>query len=85
MTPAESQVSRHRLWLGTKLGLRTLLEYAMCGGKRSPTGTELPALAFNTVSVLFVKLWKVQIATPPVATKVFLDEPPHSDAGGACA
>ena len=28
-------------------------------------------LTFNTVSVLSVKLWKVQIATPPVATRGF--------------
>ena len=42
-------------------------------------------LTFNTVSVFVVKTWKVQIATPPVATKGSLGEPPHSGAGGACA
>ncbi len=44
-----------------------------------------PYLTNNTDTVLFVKTWKVQIATPPVATKVSLGEPPHSGAGVACA
>ena len=40
---------------------------------------------FNTVSVFNVKLLKVPMATPPVATKVSLGGPPHSGAGAACA
>ena len=41
-------------------------------------------LTLNTVSVLEVKLWKVPMTIPPVATKVSLGGPPHSGAGGVC-
>ena len=42
-------------------------------------------LTFNTDTVLSAKTLKVQMATPPVATKGSLGEPPHSGAGGVCA
>ena len=37
-------------------------------------------LTFNTVSVFGVKTLKVQMATPPVATKASLGGTPHSGA-----
>ena len=44
-----------------------------------------PYLTRNTDTVFRVKLLKMRIATPPVATKVARRGPPHSDARGACA
>ncbi len=62
-----------------------LILNAVVRDQTPPRAHSWRGLTVNTVAVLTVKLLKVQMATPPVATKVSLGGPLHSGAGAVCA